>query len=147
MTKNLGPYLDHPVCKMLEDEPFRNWTFEKSFDEDILEVPIFHYVFPQHGLALRCDHNEKISAMFLYSDKFNGFDERLLDLPFSTNRQQVIERLGSPSKSGSKSSDPILGEYGPWDRFARGGHVIHVEYRADADRIKMIILMRDDVVP
>jgi hypothetical protein len=42
--------------------------------------------------------------------------------------------------------DPILGEYGPWDRFARLGYTIHVEYRADADCIKMITLMRPDVV-
>jgi len=59
----------------------------------------------------------------------------------------VRERLGTPSKSGPRISDPILGEYGEWDRFTKAEHTIHVQFRPDADRIKQITLMRNDVVP
>jgi hypothetical protein len=131
---------------MLEASPFNLWPVEKSFEDGLPET-IIHYVFVQHGLELHCDRHDKISTIFLHSDDFNGFDENLLDTPFSSNRNKVIEIFGVPSKSGEKISDPILGEYGSWDRFARLGHTIYIEYRADADRIKKITLIRADAVP
>lgn len=131
---------------MLDDAPFNLWPVEKSFEKDLAE-PIFHYVFPQHGLELRCDCDDKISVIFLYSDEFNGFDEKKLDAPFSSSRKKTIELFGAPSKSSGKINDPILGECGAWDRFARVGHTIHIEYRTDADRINKITLIRADVVP
>jgi hypothetical protein len=146
MTETIANYLGSPASTMLGDAPFKLWPVEKSFEDD-LEEPIIHYVFPQHGLELRCDRDDRVSVIFLFSDKFNGFDESLLDVPFSSNRKKVIELFGAPSKSGGKTSSPILGEYGPWDRFASVGHTIHFQYRADADRIKMITLMRPDVAP
>ena len=146
MIKTMSSYLGKPASAMLADAAFKHWPVEKSFEDD-LEEPIIQYVFPQHGLELRCDGDDKVSTIFLCADEFGGFDESLLDVPFSSNRQQVLERLGSPSKSGGKLSDPVLGEYGAWDRFARFGHEIHVEYKVDADRIKMITLIRADVVP
>jgi len=130
---------------MLKDAPFERWPVEKSIED--LEDTIIHYVFPHHGLELRCDSRNRISAIFLQSEQFDGFDERLLDAPLSSNRKKVIELLGPPSKSGGKTSDPVLGDYGPWDRFERVDYALHVEYRADVDRIKMITLIRSDVVP
>ena len=144
MTKTLANYLGRPAYTMLEDEPFKDWAFEKSYDEDDPEDLSFNYVVLQHGLSVRSDCDDKITVIFLHSDRTSDFDECL---PFSWSRRKVIERFGVPSKSGAKSSSPILGEYGPWDRFARTGHTIHVEYSADADRIRVITLMRDDVVP
>ena len=146
MIKTIANYLGSPASTMLEDAPFKLWPVEKSFEDD-LEKPIFHYIFPQNGLELRCDGDDRVSTIFLYSDEFNGFDESLLDAPFSSNHKKVIELLGAPSRSGGKISDPILGECGAWDRFARLGHTIHVEYSADADRIKKITLIRADAVP
>jgi hypothetical protein len=96
---------------------------------------------------LRCDHDDRVSVIFLYSDEFGGFDEGLLDAPFSSNREKVIELFGAPSKSGGKIGGPILGEYGAWDRFASLGYTIHFEYSADAERVKKITLIRADAVP
>lgn len=143
---SLANYLGNPASTMLEALPFKLWPFEKSFEEDLTE-PIIHYVFPQHGLELRCDREDNISTIFLYSDEFDGFNDGLLEIPFSFSRQQVQELLGTPSKSGSRISDSILGEYGAWDRFARPGYAIHVQYQVDVDRIKKITLIRADVVP
>jgi hypothetical protein len=42
---------------------------------------------------------------------------------------------------------PILGEYGGWDRFDYPSHTVHIEYRPDSDRIKMVTMMRPDVTP
>ena len=44
-------------------------------------------------------------------------------------------------------SDAILGDYGPADRFHGSEYTVLVEYKVDADSIKMITLMRNEVVP
>jgi hypothetical protein len=139
-------YLGKHVSILLEEVPFKNWPVEKSIEDD-LEEKLTSYMFKEHGFEVSCDRNDKISVIFLYSDKYNGFAESLFEIPFSWNQKQVLEHFGVPSKSGGKVSDPILGDYGPWDRFTRPGYAIHVRYRTDSDRIKQITLMRSDVVP
>jgi hypothetical protein len=147
MTKNIADYLGSPASSILQATPFKDWPVEKSFEEEDLEEPIINYVFLRHGLELRCDRDDKISVIFLYSDEFNGFNEGLFEIPFSWGRDQVLEHFGTPSKSGGKVSDPILGNYGAWDRFTLPGRVVHFEYRANSDSIKKITLMREDMVP
>ena len=146
MTNILPSYLGKPASVILADGPFSHWPVEKSYDNDLEEI-VIHYVFPHHGLELRCDQVDKVNTVFMYADEFDGFDESLFGVPFSLNRQEVKERLGPPSKSGGPINDRILGAYGAWDRFTKDGYVIHVEYRADTDRINKITLMRTDSVP
>ncbi len=144
MTNSLADYLGTPASALLAESPFKHWPFEKSI-EDGLDQPVIQYVFPQHGLELRCDGDDKVNTIFLYSDEYFGFDESVL--PFTSSRRQVMQRLGSPSKSGGKISDPILGEFGAWDRFTKSEHTIHVEYQLNTDRIRKFTLIRANVVP
>jgi hypothetical protein len=146
MIETLACYLGKPASTMLEALPFKLWPFEKSFENDLPE-PIIYYIFPNHGLELRCDRDDKVSVIFLSSDEYHGFDDSLLDIPFSSNRQQVRDLFGTPSKSGDKIKDQILGEYGPWDRFARLGYTVHFEFQPYVDRIRKITIMRADIVP
>lgn len=131
---------------MLADPPFRNWTVEKSVETD-LEKPLVDYVFAENGVDFVCDEGNKVNSIFLHADESRCFKEGVGDLPFAASRQEVLARLGTPSRSGGRTSDPVLGEYGAWDRFARRGYAIHVEYRLDTSGIRKITLMRADVVP
>jgi len=94
--------------------------------------------------SIVCDDDEKIDTIFIESEKLR---RDFLGIPFSFSRNDVLSTFGSPSKSGEARRDPILGEYGPWDRFDEAHHSIHVSYEAHADRIRMVTLMRADVVP
>ena len=145
-TETIAGYLGRQASAILADLPFKYWTFEKSVETDLAQ-PLIDYVFARNGVDFVCDENETVRSIFLYSNEFRCFKEGLQDIPFTSTRQDVVNRLGSPSKSGSRTSHPILGEYGGWDRFARPGYAIHVEYGIDADCIKKITLMRADVVP
>lgn len=146
MVRILANQLGSPASAVLEDEQFKDWPVERSVEQE-LEVPILEYVYPKHGLELLCDPDDRIHTIFLKSDKFVRFDKSVLDVPFSSNRQQVLESLGQPSRSGKKRLSAILGERGPWDQFTRPGYAIHVEYPTDSDHVKMITLMRADMVP
>lgn len=146
MTETFAKYLGQPVSTLLEAPPFNHWPIKRSIENDLPEQ-IIHYVFPKHGLELQSDRGDKISLVMLFADELKGFDESLLDVPFYFSRQQVRERFGLPSKSHEGFTDPILGIFGPWDRFSRSGYTIHFEFTVDADRIRKITLMRPDVVP
>ena len=146
MPKKIQDYLGVPAANMLNDNPFCHWSLEKSITED-LDPPIIHYVFSEHGMELRCDDDNKISAIFIFSDRFGGHRDDLLEIPFSLNRRQVLQRFGSPSKSGNASNHPVLGNYGAWDRFSMPGYTVRFEYLADELGINKITFMREDVVP
>lgn len=142
----IASYLDKDASTLLAEQPFKNWNYERSVESD-LETPLIDYVFPRDGMDFVCDSEDKVNSIFLYSDEIRRFRGDVQDLPLKSSRQEVLARLGSPSRSGGKTSDPILGEYGAWDRFVRSGYAIHVEYRLDVDVINKITLMRADVVP
>ena len=95
-------------------------------------------------MSVCCDANERIATIFLSSD---GVARFLLGISLSNTRGDVRELFGQPSKSKPAHRQVVLGQYGPWDRFDKPSHSIHIEYELEADRIKMITLMRPDMVP
>jgi len=142
MIKYVGSY----VSELLQGEPFKHWPVERSVDDDLDEI-LINYIFDGHGLSVICDNDERIRTVFLHADDYGSFREPAFEIPFSTSREGVLKHFGTPSKSGGKFTDPVLGEYGGWDRFSLPYVTIHVEYKPDADEIKLITLMRNDVVP
>jgi hypothetical protein len=145
-TETLSSYLGRKALVLLSDAPFKNWAVIRTVEVD-LDSPLIDYVFTQNGMDFVCDGEDKLSSIFLYADQLRYFREGVEDLPFTCTRKEVIARLGSPSRSGNRINDPILGDYGAWDRFERSGYVIHVEYRLREDAINKLTLMRTDVVP
>ncbi len=142
IIENIGCH----ISRMLDKTPFKNWPVVRSVEND-LDEPRIDYIFDGHGMSMICDQDEKINTVFLYADEYGGFQEPLFEIPLSLGRQEVLAYFGTPSKSGERTSDPILGEYGAWDRFSRPKLTIHVEYRPDSDTISKITIMRSDVVP
>ncbi|MCV9965498.1 hypothetical protein OIU34_26830 [Pararhizobium sp. BT-229] len=143
MMTSLSEYLGKPVATFLASSPFKFWPYERSVEEGLPEHPV-DYVFSEHGLSLTCDSDEKIESIFIQA---NSFDHSLSDIQFALRRHEVIKLLGVASKSGGPMRHPILDQYGVWDRFDRADYSIHIEYQPDEDRIKLITLMRADVVP
>jgi hypothetical protein len=145
-TIQMEQFLGRPVTALLSEQPFSQWSFEKSFEGEI-KNPRFDYVFPRNGLDVVCDMNEIIRTIFMYYGDDRVFEEGLADLPVSLSQSEVRAYLGAPSKSGGLIVDPILGSIGPWDRFATPEASIHIEYNADADSIKKVTLMQQRVTP
>ncbi len=143
--EDLEKYLGRSASVILSDPPFKDWAFEKSCEND-LKRPRIDYVFQHHGLDFICDGNENVRTIFIYCDKNRMFEEGITDLPFSLNRQEVKNLLGSPSKSGGLVNDSILGDLGAWDIFERHGFSIHVEYKVGSDRINKITFIRTEEV-
>jgi len=143
--KKMSEYLGRPAARLLRAAPFREWPVERSVDDDTAPTRV-SYSFPGCGLQLICDPDgERIRTVFLRAADHGG--AMLSEIPFRSTREQVLAYFGTPSKSGEPSSSPILGDSGAWDRFRRAEHTVHVQFRCDSDRVEMITLMRNDVVP
>ena len=139
-------FLGELAVMMLSSPPFRDWTFVRTVEDDP-DDPVVHYECEDHAVDLSCDGDEMIRSIFLHSDRHRVADGCLCEVRFDWGRQEVRDHMGVPSKSGEGFVDPVLGEYGGWDLFPRPGYAIHVEYRSGRDEVRMITLMRDDVVP
>jgi hypothetical protein len=114
--------------------------------EDDSDPPFVGYVFVGCGLQITCDcEDERVRSLFVESEAHGGTD--LSEVPFHLRRDEVLARFGLPSKSGKGFTDPILGDFGPWDRFQGPGYTVHFQYKVASDSIEKITLMRNDVVP
>jgi hypothetical protein len=141
MRLALSDYLGANVSRLLASEPFSQWRFTRSV-EDLPRKEVW-YEFLDRNVEVICDEDELVRTIFVHA----GADPALVAIPFWLTRQQVLDRFGIPYESGAPVRDPVLGTYGPWDRFISEMSTIHVEYRTDADAIKLITLMRRDAVP
>jgi hypothetical protein len=138
----LTDYLGADVNELLRSPPFSGWEVTRSVERDLPKTEVW-YEFEGHGVEVICDEADRIQTIFLHQ----GAGEALSDVPFSLSRREVLERYGSPSKSGGISRIPVLGDRGAWDRFALRGATIHFQYRLDRDEIDMITLMCPHVAP
>ena len=142
MINGILEYLGNPASLLLSSAPFKFWKFRKTVEDDLPEIRI-DYVSASNKFSFTCDNDEKIDTIFIESDNLG---RELLDIPFSSSRNDVLGTLGVPSKSGDARRDPILGEYGPWDRFDKADYSIHILYHAYVDRIRRVTLARADAV-
>jgi hypothetical protein len=140
----MAQYLGENVSGLLESAPFKRWPVERALDNDS-DPPVIGYTFEGCGLEISCDLDERVRSIFLEAQEHDGFV--LSEVPFGHNRDQVLKRFGSPSISGESVSHPVLGDFGPWDRFTGPHYTVHVQYRVSCEAIERITLMRNDVVP
>lgn len=122
---------------------YEHLTFKRTVEND-LPIQIIDYVCVDKGLSLACESNERIRSIFLEAADLIYSE---LGLPLQCGRRVVLADLGVPSSSGKPRVHPILGEYGPWDRFDYENHSIHISYDPRSDKIRILTLMRSDVVP
>jgi len=141
----LAEYLGRTASDILQVEPFRNWPIEQCIDDDS-NPPLVGYLIGNGAIQINCDRqSENVRSVFLTQEAYDG--TLLSEIPFNFSRGKTLEYLGATDKSGSKFIDPILGEFGPWDRFRYSGYTIHVQYSINSESIAKVTLMRNDVAP
>ncbi|MCB9507190.1 MAG: hypothetical protein H6700_01690 [Myxococcales bacterium] len=122
MMRLLG-YLGVHIDELLTSEPLSRWDAirsEVALDEvayDDLDSPTIIYEFVGRGVSVKCDAFDKIATVFV---ERGGDGESLVDDTFRMTRSQVLERFGSPERSGSASWSPFPMVPGFVSRFPRG---------------------------
>ena len=141
----LAHYLGKRSTVLLRDLPFRDWKVKRTVDNDSIP-PIIGYVFEEHGIQFNCDRDDE-SIRSLFFDRIGYEGEGSSRLSFDYGYKEMHEKFGAPSKADDGFSHPILGDFGPWERFQLHDFTLHVEYRRDKGGIEKITLMRNDVMP
>ena len=139
----VSKYLGCKSSSILSDEFFKNWKFRKieRLDGDLRRND---YVFSRKGVSFVSEGDDVVTTIFFSHKASPPFDDGFDDLPFSCGRLEVRSRFGEPSTSREGFCDPILGEYGAWDRFNFPSYILHVQYFSKSDSIELITLMRPD---
>lgn len=141
----LANYLGKKADSLLTSKPFCDWQVTRSVDDES-DPPEVRYNFEGRGIQFNCDRDdERINHLFLEKDGYAGTVRS--DLSFDLSKSETRSLFGPPAKSGDKFSHPVLGEFGPWDRFNLEGFVLHLEYLIDQVGIRQVTLMREDAVP
>ncbi|GGA88215.1 hypothetical protein GCM10011521_28230 [Arenimonas soli] len=84
----------------------------------------------------------RIRSVFLFPHA-----ELPLGISWTMSRHEARTLLGPPSRSQEGSTVPILGDFGPFDRFDSTFHCIHLEYDVDTDRLRQVTLMHPSAAP
>jgi hypothetical protein len=89
---------------------------------------------------------EFLSAIFLYADGVDGYEEYKGSLPnslnFSDTRQDVLQRLGQPAKSGGNKYSDLMGEVIPhWGKYHIEDYHLHITFGRSEERISLVTLM------
>lgn len=141
---NLVEFIGKPISSLLGVNPFRSAECHRS-KETSIDRPRIDFEFTTLNIDVSCDLSGTIVTIFTRTDRIDG--ELIISLPFSCSREEVRAEFGQPARSGEKSSSPVIGLSGPWDLFERPAYSIHVEFEVKNDRIKLVTLMQNDVVP
>lgn len=132
----LTRFLGRHVQELLDTPPISDWEFRREVDTDLPTTRI-QYEFEDRHFDVLCDEDESVGTIFLQP----GVDPEFCPVPFSTTRSGAIAHFGAPSSSGESSSHPVLGEFGPHDRFTLSDATVHLEYSVQEDQIRLITLI------
>ncbi len=143
-TENLTTFLGKPAQDVFLTAPFAEWQQEKTVDDEIEKID---YVFRENGVDFVCDLDNSINTIFIHNDAKRCFKVGIVDMPFNTKRETLVKRYGKPSELGDEFSDSDLGDFGAWIRFEFPKFAIHFEFHRKREEIKLITIMRPDVVP
>jgi hypothetical protein len=103
------------------------------------------------GLSLVAFADGRVSAIQLYADGYQSHDQFSGVMPFNftfkTSREQVRDKLGTPTVSGGGTASLLYGKAPAWDRYDTSAFSLHIQYSEDTKQIQMITIMLPDAVP
>jgi len=124
--KEMGLVSIEPVYDSLEDDEQQEYSIES----------------PCGKWEVSLDSNNIITTVFLY---LNNGCNGILDLDRTMGRSDVLSLLGDPISTGEPHSDPILGEFGAWEKYFYNNLYVHIEHECEDRNIKQITIMVDDI--
>lgn len=131
----LGNSVNHSVVVDLIDH------YDLNRDDNYDQA---YYENESYGIALSCD-NEKIEAIFLFSEGRDGFSQYVgplvNDLSFGASKEEVIKSMGAPSEMGEPQKGTPSTTHGGWLRYDFAEFSIHFSFRADKNEMDLVTLM------
>lgn len=141
MIGRLVTYLGKPVSALIAALPGDSATPRRVVETGLAPLRI-SYVIDGMPLEIQCDSNEVVDAVFVRDSWSEPLADGLPVIPFSSTLAAMAGLLGEPEARGAGLADPVLGRFGPWVRYRCGAYTVHVEFDADADKVRQLTLAR-----
>jgi hypothetical protein len=129
------------IGKSASDQPLKKFILslnETSKVDHFAEMEMFEY--PKNGTTIYFDKADHVIAMFFYgiADKDHAhYAGRLpLGISFHDGKAVVLNKLGSPSASGTEKSTRRF-----WVRFDFEWYSLHIQFALDLASVSMVTLM------
>ncbi|MDP9191377.1 MAG: hypothetical protein M3P06_06725 [Acidobacteriota bacterium] len=139
--------LGEPGDSILDALPFEQVPFDEESDDTSL-----YFVAPEFGVQVATNGLGVVETVWLSSGRddpgFEMFSGELFDgLTFSSSRDDVRARFGSPSTTGT--GDGVLSPHPKidWDRYDSDRYSVHFEYFAVGLLLRRVTLMAPSTVP
>lgn len=121
------------------EEDFRSWHAEEGM------APDWTVELRDGSLQLLLNEERTVITVFVCSKA--QIAESFGLLPAVSTVDDVVERLGTPTRSGPATEIPALGKKGPWLRYDTTERVMHVEFEPGGRGIHMVTLMLPEHAP
>lgn len=131
----ISNFLGHNINDLLATSPFDQWRIEEHYEIELLE---YHYAFPLNGISFRCNKSKIIESIFLDASSDIESAEGQFEVELQSTREQVLNKLGTPSYSRGVRHVQYLGQIGPVDKFSRSGFTIQITYTCDSGRVDKV---------
>jgi hypothetical protein len=144
----IGLPVDAPSVQLL----IASERLQSSTEEDLEEgEPIRSFLSSKPGGYVFAHTLGRITTLFIYVRPKHGYDAfrdaTLHGLTSKSTCADVRRALGMPTRTGAAHSHPVLGRFGPWDRFDRQTVCLHFQYTEPDNGIELVTVVTPDVAP
>jgi hypothetical protein len=109
------------------------------------------YLAHEAGLEIAADPHGVVTTVFLHFDPEDGFTPYHGEIPGGggsvPRRAGLWASLGRPDTGGEPFRDPMLGDFGPWDRWPLPHYVLHAQYALDGQNLYRVTYTLPDGTP
>ena len=140
--------IDQPVAADRVRELVRRYDLNQTIGDDLSDegLPREYYLeSKKHGVLIRYYEVGLVKTVYLFSGTKDGYcrfqGSLIAGITFQSYRDNVVQALGSPSRTGSPGAVPILGPHGGWDRYDRESYSIHFSYSASTRMLEMVTIL------
>jgi hypothetical protein len=142
----IGTPLDQRVIEGLF--AMRGQKFSDELDPGHPEDQRRYYEIPAYSLEMILGEGDVIDTIFFHvRGKQAGYPWAFRSgLGRASSRKAVLAVMGTPERSGKPEPDDATGCVG-YDRFKIGNALVHFEYEADCESVRMITAMSVAAAP
>jgi hypothetical protein len=109
------------------------------------------YLARDAGIEIAADPHGVVTTVLLHFDGEDGFTPYHGEIPGGAGsvprRAGLWAALGRPDESGEPHHDPLLGDYGPWDRWLLPDYLLNAQYAQDGQNLARVTYTLPDSTP
>lgn len=110
-----------------------------------------YWTFSRSGFSFFFGEDSRLRAIHIFPEGREGFSGFAEPLPggfsWRSRKDDVVQQLGPPSKSGGGGKSALYGRVPDWIRYDYPDYSLHTEFSGPDDTVGLMTLMSPDAVP